>query len=373
MEQNAATQAQTKHEIRQRCTRFLSGHRRKTTRGWLASLAESPLADEPPDLYGEGAAINSLESEVASLLGKEAGLFVIKGIIAQLVSLRVWTDRSGSPNVALHRMSHIDLDEQNGYERLHGLRGIRLGDNNAPFGVSDLRGVHERLGIVVVELPLRRAGFKLPAWDDLGAISEWCRERAVPVHFDGARLWESQPFYGRDYSEIAALADSVYVSFYKGLGGLGGCVLAGSSEFIAQTRVWKTRHGGNLVTAFPYVISAKEGLQMHVPQMGAYHRRAVTLAAALSAVPGVSIAPMPPHTNAFQIYLKGNQEPLERAALELAKSEGVWLFDWYGDTPIPGLVMSEISIGNAAGDLTDNEVAGFIEQLLSDSRRAVAE
>jgi threonine aldolase len=349
----------SKSEVKARCTRFLSGHKSRTVREWFALLAESPLVDLPPDSYGEGEAINSLEREVAALVGKEAGVFVMKGMIAQMAALRVWTDRSGARTVALHPRSHFDLDEGNAYERLHSLQGIRIGAYQ-PFLLSDLEGVAEKLGVVTVELPLRRAGFRLLEWSELSAISDWCRERNVPLHFDGARLWQCGSFYEHDYSEIAALADSVYVSFYKDLGALAGCVLAGPADFIRECKVWQMRHGGNLFTAFPYVLAAQEGLREHLPRMGAYYARAQELAACIEAIPGVHIAPSPPHTNAFQIYLPGQREALEQAALEVAQSAGVWLFGGLSETALPDVAMGEIQIGNAAKDLANEEVVALL-------------
>lgn len=354
----------SKEQIRAACTRFVSGNKRKSPKEWLLALAASPIASQPSDLYGEGEAISSLEGEIVRMLGKEAGVFVMKGIIAQLLAMRVWTDRSHSPTVAIHPLSHIDLDEGDAYERLHPLHGVRL-DNRGPFTVNDLEGVRERLGLVVVELPLRRAGFKLPTWEELSAISEWCRSRGVPLHFDGARLWEAAPFYDRSYAEIAALADSVYVSLYKGLSGLAGCVLAGPADFIGECKVWKKRHGGDLPTAFPYVIAATEGMREHLPRMAGYCERARGLAAALATLPGVSVVPDPPHTNAFQLYLPGTREALEKAGLDVAEEEKVWLFNMLAETDLPHLLMCEVSVGTNADDFTDEEVVALFRNLLA--------
>lgn len=353
----------TKIEIKARCTRFLSGPRQKSAKEWLSHLAASPLAEQPLDDYGKGEAIASLEREVAALLGKEAGVFVMKGVIAQQMALRVWTDRSGVPTVALHPKSHIDFDENAAYERLHNLKPVRLG-NHAPFRVNDLEKVGERLGVVTVELPLRQAGFKLPTWDELVAISGWCRAHNVPLHFDGARLWECAPYYGRSYAEIAALADSVYVSFYKGLGALAGCVLAGPADFMTEAKVWKTRHGANLYTAFPYVIAAQEGLRKYLPEMEGYYTRACTLAKLLAALPGVSVAPNPPHSNAFQVYLPGEVAHLAQASLALAATERAWVMGWFSESQVPNLALTEISIGDAAEDFSDAEIVAFTQFII---------
>lgn len=352
-------------EIRDLCHRALSGHRRQTIRETLERLGQSPLADLPRDSYGEGEAMQALERDVAALLGKPAAIFMPKGVIAQQAALRIWTDRSGLKTVGLHPKSHIDLDERSAYERLHGLAAVRLGQDHQPFQVADLEAAAEEFGAVTVELPLRRAGFKLPDWDDLVAIADWCRNHGVPLHFDGARLWEAQPHYGRPLAEIAGLADSVYVSFYKGLGGLGGSILAGPADFIAAAGVWQGRHGGNLWTAFPFIISAAEGLKHYLPLMPAYRDRARGLAAALRAVPGVETVPALPHTNAFQLYLPASLKALDAAHLALARDSGVWLFGRFGETMLPSLTMAEINIGDAAEDLTDGEIVDLIGRLVA--------
>lgn len=67
---------------------------------------------------------------------------------------------------------------------------------------SDVREARERLGTVSVELPVRWLGGQLQTWEQLEALKRTCRERGVKLHMDGARLWESQPFYGRSYADI---------------------------------------------------------------------------------------------------------------------------------------------------------------------------
>ena len=95
-----------------------------------------------------------------------------------------------------------------------------------PLGAlfEDSLGVMEGVGLPVA--PLRDAGFLLPRWDDLVAFSQACRDRGVPLHLDGARIWESAPALQHSPAQIAALADSVYVSFYKGVGALAVVVAA---------------------------------------------------------------------------------------------------------------------------------------------------
>ena len=283
-------------------------------RAWLLELAGSPDADGPVDRYGAGAVIRELEATVAGLLGVPAACFVIKGVIAQQAALRVWTDRRASPNVAVHPLSHLDLDEAAAYERLHGLRPVRMG-RRRPYTVEALEKCTERLGAVVVELPLRRAGHLLPTWAELVAMSDWCRGHGVPLHLDGARLWESAPYLGHSPTEIVALADSVYVSLYKGLGGLGGCVLIAPPDVLDEARVWVTRHGGNLFAAFPYALAGLAGIRSQLPLMAEHHERAGRLAAAIDGVGGAVVVPNPPHTRAFGVHLPAPPEDIAAAVV----------------------------------------------------------
>ena len=365
---SASDDPKRRDEAFARCTRFLSGHRRKPVRQVLTELAASSAADAPPDEYGDGDLVRSLEVQVAALLGKEAAVFSPKGVIAQQAALRVWSERSGSPLVALHPKSHIDFDENAAYERLHHLRPVRLGEDFAPFTTAHLDKVAERLGVVTVELPLRRAGYRVLPWNDWVAVGEWARSRRVPLHLDGARLWECGPYYGKSYAEIAGVADSVYVSFYKGLGGIAGCVLAGSAPFVAEAKVWLGRHGSALVTSFPMVISALEGLKHQLPKMPAYHARARDVAKALSSLPGVRIAPSPPPTNSFQVYLPGTIEGWTAATLELAERSRVSMFRRFAATPFEDVVMSEVAVGDASEDFAADEIVFHVAALIERAR-----
>jgi threonine aldolase len=358
----------TPREIRSKCGKILSGHRPRSVRRWLEELAAAVDPAQRPDEYGEGDAIQALERETAELLGKPAATFMPKGIIAQQAALRVWTDRRGRKTVALHPKCHIAYDERDAIERLHGLSLTRLGQDWAPFTAADLAGAGETFGAVTVELPLRRAGYKLPDWAALTGISQWCREHSVPLHIDGARLWEAQPYYERSLAEIAGLADSVYVSFYKGLGGLAGCVLAGSEDFIREARVWQGRHGGFLPTSLAEIASAQLGLRHHLPRMPLYVERARRLAAILDALPGLRVAPSPPQSNSFQLYLPAAPAALEAAHRTLAEADGLWLFGRFAPTGRPDLAMVEIAIGDAAEDWQDEEVAAAVERLVDAAR-----
>lgn len=294
------------------CTRWLSG-RRAPTAGVLRSLADAVTEDER-DVYGGGGEVGLLEEEVAELLGKPAAVFLPSGILAQQAVLRVYADRAGTQRVAVHGLAHLLVHELNALEELHHLRIERLTSEPRQPRPDELVAIPGKLAAVTVELPLRDAGFVLPSWDELVVFAAACAERGVPLHLDGARLWESTPYLGHSLAEVAALASTVYVSFYKGLGGLSGAALAGPEDVVAEVRRWQRRLGGNLYTLFPYAVSAREGLRTTLPLMGELHQRAVELAIALQSE-GFRVFPEPPHTNSFRVYAPRPAEKIEATAV----------------------------------------------------------
>lgn len=363
----ATTETASEEERRaifSRCERFLGGHGNVSPKAVLAALVEATEADELPDMYGGGELIEQFEREVAALLGKEAAVFMPSGTMAQQIALRIWSERSNCRTVAFHPTCHLEIHEQRAYQVLHGLTARLTGDPHGVITRADLDEIHEPLAALLLELPLREIGGRLPTWDDLAAQAEWAREHHVALHMDGARLWESGPHFGRAYAEIAALFDSVYVSFYKGIGGIAGAALAGPSDFIAEARIWQRRHGGNLVQLYPYVIAAREGLKQRLPRFGRYRERAVAIAGALSAIPGIMTVPNPPQTNMMHIYLRGDPDRLKAASLAIAREEKVRLFTWLSATELPDYWKFEMSVGDAAEALTDAEISGYFQRVL---------
>jgi threonine aldolase len=357
------TDDERRTSIRRNCDRFLSHHPPRTTGEWLAELAEY-AGDREPDRYGEGELIESLETRVAELLGTEAAAFMPSGTMAQQAGLRVWADETGLDTVALHPLTHLEQNELRALWELHHLRPLFLTDENRQPTVADLAGVPEPIGTAVVELPLRLAGHTLPSWDELTAFCAAARERDASLHFDGARLWESAPHLGHSLPEITGLADSVYVSFYKSLGGISGAALAGSQPFVDAAKRWRHRHGGTLVTHFPAVLAAHRALDEVLPQIPSYVEHARAVATALAALQHVRIYPEPPHTNAFRIYLEAGHRALTDAALAHAEEYGVWTWTRFWPAEVPGWSLTELSVGEATMGWRPDQVAALVVELL---------
>jgi threonine aldolase len=257
-------------------------------------------------------------------------------------------------------------DTAKGLEQLLDIMPVAVGDR-APFTVEDLSAVAEHPAVVAVELPLRRSGFLLPEWSQLEAVSRWARGAGAAFHIDGARLWEASAGYERSLADIAALADSVYVSFYKGIGGMAGAMVAGDSEFIERLKPWRIRFGARLQTSFPIALAALSGIKKHLPKQTGYLTRAHALAGALNSA-GFSCAPTPPHISSFRVFFDGEPATLRRAHEQFARETGVWLFD--DMFQLPGEpAFGEIVIGDAAEDYADDEAVEWLSRFSAVARR----
>jgi threonine aldolase len=346
--------------------RFLNAwHGGPSARERLAAITDATGVDERPDIYGEGERIGRLEARIAELLGTEAAVFMPSGTAAQPIALRIWSERNGTRTVAFHPTCHLEIHEQKGYQLLHGLHGRLVGNPNTLITMEDLESIHEPVAALLLELPQREIGGRLPDWDDLVAQTEWARERGIALHMDGARLWQVAPFYGLSYAEIAGLFDSIYVSFYKDLGGLAGAALAGDADLVARARVWLRRHGGNLVTMHPFVVSAELGLDTRLSRIPVYVEHARALAAALSGVDGLEVVPDPPQTPMFHLLLRGDRERLSDAALSLAEERKVFLFADPDPTTSPSWQRHEVMVGEPTLKLSPDELRELYSEILA--------
>ena len=353
-------------------TRWLTGRVPLSPEHELRDLAEllatagadSGMPEEAGrwDRYGEHGPVAELEGRLADLLGKPTVAMFPSGVMAQQCVLRSWCDASGSRRVALPALSHLLRHEADGPRLLHGFEFELLTDGPAVPLAEDLAGIPGRLGAALLELPLRDAGFLLPSWGELVAFRDACRARGVPLHLDGARLWESAHHLGHSTAEVSELADSVYVSFYKGLGGLSGAAVAGPEDVVAQARVWRTRMGGTLFSLMPYAVAALRGLTTELPRMAEYHERAVEVAARLEAH-GIRVSPSPPQTNSFRIQVERTVDDLDERRVLAMERERVALTPPWRAADVPGWSWTELVVGSATMRWEVDEVVSTLRRV----------
>jgi len=292
-------------------------------------------------------------------------VFLPSGTMAQQSVLRVHADRRRRKTVIFHPMCHLDRHEGEAYQRLHGLTGRPAGRPDRLLTTGDLAAIGEAPAALLIELPQRDLGGQQPGWEDLQAQLAWARDRGAATHLDGARLWESAAGYGRPPGEIAALFDTVYVSFYKGIGALPGCCVAGPADIVAEVREWRQRMGGTLFALWPNAASALSCLRRRLPLMPGYFSHARAIAAALGGVPGIRVVPDPPQAPMMHLLLATTQDGFAAAARRLAAEQRIWAWPEAMTTGDPGVQRVELSVGDATCALEPVQVRDIIAALVA--------
>jgi threonine aldolase len=344
--------------LRLTCDRALSGHGPVRAADLLATIP----ADTAVDRYGAGGVVAELEAEVAQVLGKPAAVYLPSGTMAQQSVLRVHAGRSRRETIVGHPECHLFRHEGGALARLQGLVERPVGDRHRMLLRADLDDVAEPPAALVVELPQRDLGGPLPPWDDVVAQAAWAHDRGTVAHLDGARLWEAAAGYGLPPSDVAAPFDTVYASFYKGVGALAGCAVAGPADVVAEVREWRRRMGGTLFGLWPGAASALTCLRRRLPLFPAYLECAREVAGVVRDLPGVRVVPDPPETPMLHLLLSATRDAFRAAARALAE-EGLWTWAEPGITGDPTVVRVELSVGDATLALSSEEVRTAVARL----------
>ncbi|MBL8521499.1 MAG: threonine aldolase [Betaproteobacteria bacterium] len=351
------------------CNRGITGHPTPLPQNELFAIADwMGKNGYAPDVYGSGQLMADFEAKVAQLLGKPAALFMPSGKMASLIALRIWTDRAHNADFGMHPTAHLELHEEHAYKKLHGMRGRLIGKADRPILAADLQHYDVPLSALVLELPMREIGGQLPPWEDLLKQRDIARSRSTRLHLDGARLWEARAFYrDQSYADIAALFDSVYVSFYKGIGGLAGAMLLGDAAFIAEARVWLTRHGGTLYQQYPIVASAAMRFDQRLARMPEYFARTQAFVAAVKSLPGIAVLPDPPQVNLVHLRFDIPAHRWEAARDHLAAGDRIWLGKVRNPKDTTRAEV-EVYVGEGLMALSDEEVVAAFDKLLAFTR-----
>ncbi|MES2262258.1 MAG: beta-eliminating lyase-related protein [Pseudomonadota bacterium] len=359
----------TDAELRQRCHTILPGHRQPSPAETFAAMAAWCAGHEVAhDIYGDGELIQSFEQKIADLLGFEAATFCITGTMTQVTALRLACAERGSPLVALHPSAHILKHERGNHQLLNHFQALQIGDPHRPWTLDELQAIPDRLGAVSLELPAREIGGQCPDWNELDGIKAYCARQGIHLHMDGARLWETAAAYGRPLREIAAGFDTVYVSLYKGIGGLGGAMLLGSRAFVDKAQEWFRRQGGNVIHRTPYIVAAAMQFDARLAAMPDYFRRTVALYDLLRRYPLLQANPERPHANMLHIYMPVGRERAIDLRNQVAEQHGVWLYNRVSHAALPHHCMTEWYVGDNLLTL-DDERLDKILALWSDSLR----
>lgn len=267
------------------------------------AMADAEVGD---DVLDGDPTVRALEERVAGLLGKEKALFFPSGTMANQTG--VWLLSRRGTEILLDAEAHLIHWEIAGLAALCGVQPRPIRGAGPVFDAEALRAHIRPLSpnapqasLVAVENTHNGAGGKVTSLEGLRAIRAVARAHALPVHMDGARLWNASVATGTSLADFAACADTVMVSFSKGLGAPVGAALAGSAA--AMTEAWQTRKrfGGGMRQSGILAAAALYGIDHNWPRMHEDHDRARELAAAVDGAGGARV--VPPDTNIVMIDL----------------------------------------------------------------------
>jgi threonine aldolase len=254
-----------------------------------AAMARAEVGD---DVYGDDPTVNRLEELGAEMLGKEAAVFVPSGTFGKQLALFTWCARG--TEVVLMEESHIIQHEAGAASIIAGVQARTI---PSPAGVFEPGALRKRLrrrelhepatSLICVENA--SAGGRAVPLAELDAVREIAAEWALPVHMDGARIFNAALALNTSAAEIAARADSVMCCLSKGLCAPVGSLLAGPRAFVEEARLKRKIMGGGMRQAGILAAAGILALTRHTALLAEDHRRARVLAAGLAAIPGIEI------------------------------------------------------------------------------------
>lgn len=293
----------------------------KPTEEMRRAMAEAEVGD---DVYGEDPTVNRLEERAAGMVGKEAALFVPSGTMGNQIAAMTHT-LPGQEVVVDPRM-HIFLYEVGGLGRLAGLQTRTVDTADGCYTASQLRSairgvdLHDpKTGLVCLENTLNRAGGVVIAPQRMNEAADVAHELDVPVHLDGARLFNAALALNVDAKVICEKMDSVQFCLSKGLAAPVGSILAGSRAFVEKARKNRKLLGGGMRQAGILAAAGIVALTKMVDRLAEDHKRAERLAAGLANVPGLTLDIARVQTNIVVTDCGGWNRPIDELMARLAE------------------------------------------------------
>ena len=255
----------------------------KPTDKMIRAMAEAEVGD---DVYREDPTVNRLEEMAAERLGKEAALFVTSGTQGNQVA--VLTHCVNGDEVILEAESHLFYYEGGAMAALAGVQPRTVkGIRGALQGVDVERAIrandihYPRTRLICLENTHNRAGGAVVSSEQMKDVYDVAQRHRIPVHLDGARLFNASVALGVDVRELTRYTDSVQVCLSKGLSAPVGCILAGERDYIEKARWWRKKLGGGLRQAGYLAAPGIIALTEMVERLAEDHARARQLAEGL--------------------------------------------------------------------------------------------
>jgi len=255
------------------------------------AMARAEVGD---DVYGEDPTVRRLEEQAAELFGKEGALLVPSGTMGNQLAVLAHTQRGDE--VILEAEAHIFFYEVGG---LGALAGVQTRTIRGEKGVLPAAKVREairlsdihfpRTALICLENTHNRAGGTVMGLAEMEAIGQIGKEYQIPIHLDGARIFNASTYLGLPVRVLTKDMDSVMFCLSKGLAAPIGSMLVGSAQFIARARRLRKMLGGGMRQAGVIAAAGLVALETMVDRLAEDHRRARQLAEGLLAIPGLAV------------------------------------------------------------------------------------
>ncbi len=329
----------------------------KPTAAMRRAMADAEVGD---DVLDGDPTTRRLEAVVAERLGKERALFFPSGSMANQAA--IWVQSMPGTEILLDADAHILHWEIAAAAGLCGVQVRPIRGNTPVFRAADLvagiraPSIHAiEPSMVCLENTHNGAGGAVTPLDALRELSAVARGLNLPVHLDGARLWNASAATGTALADFAACADTVMVSFSKGLGAPVGACLAGPADVITRALRARKRLGGGMRQSGILAAGALHGLEHHLARLSEDHASAKYLAQLVDGVGGAKV--VMPDTNIVMIDLPS---PRADAVVARAAELGVRLSKWHNsrvravahlDAPIGRIAEHGPKIAQALADM----------------------
>jgi threonine aldolase len=293
------------------------------TPGMREAMFSAPLGD---DVFGEDPTVNALEEKMAKLFNKEAALFCVSGTQTNQIAISVHVSKG--QEVICDELSHIYLYEGGGIMANAGasvklLKGdlgrLNISQIRAAISPDDIHACESRL--VSLENTVNKGGGSVYTSEALQEISDFCRSVNIPLHLDGARIFNAMVESGQTPTQFGAWFDTLSVCLSKGLGSPVGSILLGSKEFIKKARRVRKRLGGGWRQAGLLAAAGIYALDHQVERLKEDHARAREIAQVCEKLPWVK-AILPVSTNIVILELQDGLSSATKVA-EL-KEKGIY-------------------------------------------------
>lgn len=274
----------------------------KPTPAMRRAMAEAEVGD---DVYGEDPTVNRLQERAAEIFGKEAAIFVPTGSMGNQIAVKLHT-RPGQ-EVVIEERGHIYNFEMAAMSAVSGTiaRPVRSRDGSGILTWDEIESALHvggayyvaPTGLVALENSHNLAGGTLLTRERTEEIAASAHERGLPVHLDGARIFNAAAALGQSVAELTAPVDSVMFCLSKALGAPVGSMLLGSRAFIEEARAWRKLLGGGMRQAGVLAAAGLVALEETPQKLHEDHANARRLAEGLAEIPGIGIDPEKVSTN----------------------------------------------------------------------------